>query len=67
MEITKRRIELSDNRYMEVEKVKDGFDISVWEIQPDISEDLLNVIDGLNPEDMEKIIEILNKFLSGKK
>ena len=67
METTKRRTELSDNRYMEVEKVKDGFDISVWEIQPDISEDLLNDIDGLNPEDMEKIIEILNKFLSGKK
>ena len=67
METTKRRIELSNNRYMEVEKVKDSFDITVWEVVPDISEDLLNVIDGLSPEDMEKIIEILNKFLSGKK
>ena len=67
METTKRRIELSDNRYMEVEKVKDGFDMSVWEIQPDISEDLLNVIDGLNPEDLEKIIGILFKFLSENK
>ena len=67
METTKRRIELSDDRYMEVEKVKDGFDMSVWEIQPDISEDLLNVIDGLNPEDLEKIIGILFKFLSENK
>lgn len=66
METTKRRIELSDNRYMEVEKCKGGFDIMVWEDMPEETEDLLNVIENLNPEDLDKIIEVLGKFLNNE-
>lgn len=66
METTKRRIDLSDNRYMEVEKCKGGFDIMVWESMPEVTENLLNVIENLNPEDLDKIVEVLSKFLDDK-
>lgn len=66
METTKRRIDLSDNRYMEVEKCIGGFDIMVWESMPEETEDLLNVIENLNPEDLDKIVEVLSKFLDDK-
>lgn len=49
---------------MEVEKCKGGFDIMVWESMPEETEDLLNVIENLNPEDLDKIIEVLGKFLN---
>ena len=66
METTKRRIDLSDNRYMEVERCKSGFDIMVWESMPEETENLLNVIENLNPEDLDKIVEVLSKFLDDK-
>jgi cell division septum initiation protein DivIVA len=64
MEVTTRTVDLSDSRYIEIEKFNEFFQLTIWQrdgLEPD---EVVAFLDMVTEDDLSRMVEILDSFIS---
>jgi len=64
MEVTTRTVDLSDNRYIEIEKFNEFFQLTIWQREEGEPDEVVAFVDMVTEDDLSRMVEILDSFIS---